>query len=117
MRISDWSSDVCSSDLLGVGAVGAVRQSRQLVAWPHAWPSARVGGASRLGRGRVARGGSGIGRNRGAHRSWRGTRLAAEIGRASCWDRVCQYVSIAGVPVSLKNKKEYSYYNYIDRYN
>src|SRR3546814_11694393 len=30
---------------------------------------------------------------------------AAEIGRASCRERVCQYVSIAVVAVSLKNKK------------
>src|SRR3546814_12245204 len=29
-----------------------------------------------------------------------------EIGRASCRERVCQYVSISGVVVSLKKKKE-----------
>src|SRR3546814_11342317 len=30
---------------------------------------------------------------------------AEEIGRASCRERVCQYVSISVVAVSLKNKK------------
>src|SRR3546814_21192122 len=31
-----------------------------------------------------------------------------EIGRASCRERVCQYVSISVVAVSLKNKHEYT---------
>src|SRR3546814_16503404 len=31
--------------------------------------------------------------------------LTAEIGRASCRERVCQYVSISVVAVSLKKKK------------
>src|SRR3546814_11567229 len=36
----------------------------------------------------------------------RGTRLGrGEIGRASCRERVCQYVSISVVAVSLKKKK------------
>src|SRR3546814_17715450 len=29
-----------------------------------------------------------------------------QIGRASCRERVCQYVSISGVAVSLKKKKK-----------
>src|SRR6056297_2431589 len=32
-------------------------------------------------------------------------KVAAEIGRASCRERVCQYVYISGVAVSLKKKK------------
>src|SRR3546814_14200667 len=32
--------------------------------------------------------------------------LAGEIGRASCRERVCQYVSISVVAVSLKQKKK-----------
>src|SRR3546814_12802961 len=32
--------------------------------------------------------------------------LTQEIGRASCRERVCQYVSISGVAVSLKKKKK-----------
>src|SRR3546814_4683692 len=69
MRISDWSSDVCSSDLLGAGLrhracrVGA----HQIEVAIHA----------------VVR--------------WRAKVVAAhgdrqEIGRASCRERVCQYV-------------------------
>src|SRR3546814_7662675 len=63
MRISDWSSDVCSSDLLRSRACSR--------------PAPRCGNRCR---------------SAGA-----GTRCAgrfgfAEIGRASCRERVCQYV-------------------------
>src|SRR3546814_14875328 len=34
-----------------------------------------------------------------------------QIGRASCWERVCQYVSISVVSVSLKKKKTQQNYN------
>src|SRR3546814_11346092 len=33
------------------------------------------------------------------------TAQRVQIGRASCWERVCQYVSISVVAVSLKKKK------------
>src|SRR3546814_3042220 len=74
MRISDWSSDVCSSDLAG-----------------HPAPGRRGAGAAR-------------GPGGPPHRPRRtpavpeGTGLQAadrplrEIGRASCRERVCQYV-------------------------
>src|SRR3546814_987305 len=62
MRISDWSSDVCSSDLAHV--------PRQLPA---------------IGRFREAA------RDSRRRRGLRGKR-AREIGRASCRERVCQYV-------------------------
>src|SRR3546814_20882590 len=41
-------------------------------------------------------------------RGWRRSQQLAsmEIGRASCRERVCQYVSISVVAVSLKKKKE-----------
>src|SRR3546814_9151476 len=70
MRISDWSSDVCSSDLerrLRVPAArlrhqGGPRAAARLVArCPRRGPDADFGGA-------------------------------LEIGRASCRERVCQYV-------------------------
>src|SRR3546814_16827927 len=32
--------------------------------------------------------------------------MPGEIGRASCRERVCQYVSLSVVAVSLKNKKQ-----------
>src|SRR3546814_6984560 len=64
MRISDWSSDVCSSDLsdrrkaAGLGGLSPARRN------------ARVDRKERLGKHR---------RN-------------PQIGRASCRERVCQYV-------------------------
>src|SRR3546814_7309532 len=76
MRISDWSSDVCSSDL------GAVL-------WPigHGQDDPIGGplaGADRRRRARLER----------QRRVQPGGRLLrqGEIGRASCRERVCQYV-------------------------
>src|SRR3546814_16318543 len=96
MRISDWSSDVCSSDLRGRRAAFRPRRasfvrfrsfssSEQLPPRPveHdflAAPAARVD---------------------------------AEIGRASCRDRVCQYVSISVVAVSYKTNNETTPTTYI----
>src|SRR3546814_1820181 len=63
MRISDWSSDVCSSDLL------ARRQRHPVVGDAKSVPPAE------------------------AHRHQPLRRLGdPEIGRASCRERVCQYV-------------------------
>src|SRR3546814_6293184 len=70
MRISDWSSDVCSSDLAHV----------------FTFSSGEKGNAPCFDCSQVAR--------------------AFKIGRASCRDRVCQYVSISVVAVSLQNKKK-----------
>src|SRR3546814_10617899 len=70
MRISDWSSDVCSSDLLH-------RHAR----------FARAGGVERIER--RARGHRAVVGQPGAVRDQRD---GAEIGRASCRERVCQYV-------------------------
>src|SRR3546814_3507526 len=68
MRISDWSSDVCSSDLAVLrnvnGAVAAVIHACD--------PRDR----------RVV----------GDQQHLRDISVAAEIGRASCRERVCQYV-------------------------
>src|SRR3546814_16897868 len=110
MRISDWSSDVCSSDLIGRRSaqrcaatadayVRTLADARQVgllhgaqVAVLHAHGDA-VGGASLdpvLDR---------VARDRAADRAGRGgdvlVALAAaglELGRASCGARVCQYV-------------------------
>src|SRR3546814_6414150 len=73
MRISDWSSDVCSSDL------GAHRsEDRRLVGI--AWTRQRRGSRRRS--------------LEPAHRPARGRQLGVgdEIGRASCRERVCKYV-------------------------
>src|SRR3546814_8906804 len=87
MRISDWSSDVCSSDLPGPG----VRRAQ----------GARANGWRQCGFGAV-----------GARRApcthsvryaipVRGTGGAAKIGGASFMDRVWQYVLISVVDVTL----------------
>src|SRR3546814_17969316 len=112
MRISDWSSDVCSSDLLHE------RLAADTVALDD-WPLCRVllmndqsypwlilvprrpdlkeihaldGGARPQLTDEICR----------AFRALQ-TRFA-QIGRASCRERVCQYGAIAVVAVSLKKK-------------
>src|SRR3546814_13518602 len=84
MRISDWSSDVCSSDL----------QSQKLahyVVLPDGQVFFIVCG--------LAVAGSMLPLH--LHLIYQ----ISQIGRASCRERVCQYVSISVVAVSLKNKK------------
>src|SRR3546814_3888331 len=75
MRISDWSSDVCSSDLPRTLAMN--QGSRVLLEQLGAWPahSASIETVHVSQRGRLGR-----------------TLIRSEIGRASCRERVCQYV-------------------------
>src|SRR3546814_11165977 len=95
MRISDWSSDVCSSDLdRGVTYARKLPDGSTLVAgdW---WPENYDGPPLISLEERAARG-LGL---------WVGDTLTInEIGRASCRERVCQYVSISVVAVSLQTK-------------
>src|SRR3546814_17860440 len=95
MRISDWSSDVCSPDL----------------DLDHRLPriSVEPGGRPRLWRGRHP-----LSRARRRRLSpvphlhagiAPAGRSLRQIGRASCRERVCQYVEISWVAVPLK--KEY----------
>src|SRR3546814_2558022 len=83
MRISDWSSDVCSSDLRAAriacapsrpGETGPVikRGPAPKAQPPRKRSGTRTGGIETLERGAAA--------------------PADEIGRASCRGRVCQYV-------------------------
>src|SRR3546814_8405448 len=73
MRISDWSSDVCSSDLQVEG--GAADRSLPLLPRPDdLWHAGRRGRHDR----RTGGGGP--------------QRPSRQIGSASCRERVCQYV-------------------------
>src|SRR3546814_15587647 len=101
MRISDWSSDVCSSDLVhSAYVVGVPDKERGNLLVAAVVPRE---GASldfdmiegemrrRLSRYKVPRAYVELARE-------------DEIGRASCRERVGQYVSISVVAVSLKKK-------------
>src|SRR3546814_7014999 len=74
MRISDWSSDVCSSDLAeAMGRALGNRHRRH----PLGALQCRAAGRDEAGGQRGRAGGNGV---------------ALQIGRATCRDRVCQYV-------------------------
>src|SRR3546814_17651326 len=88
MRISDWSSDVCSSDLRPMGRSAAAPVPAPLVR-----NRRRAHQSRRARRGPIS-----------DPRQAQVPRVAAEIGRASCRERVCQYVSISVVAVSLKKQ-------------
>src|SRR3546814_20042613 len=104
MRISDWSSDVCSSDLLRcqelrlhcVGKDG--RSSRVTPSDDHyiCGPEDRADAEHRQH--------AGLEPEHGEYRTHR-ERQRRQIGRASCRERVWQYVSISVVEVPFKKKK------------
>src|SRR3546814_12750086 len=113
MRISDWSSDVCSSDLgaehRGQYIVEIMRDTaRELADRLHlrrlrdlaleARFLARILEAEQHRR--LAQ----PAHSDDAHR-YRIAALPRETGRASCRERVCQYVSITVVAVSYKQKE------------
>src|SRR3546814_3335935 len=81
MRISDWSSDVCSSDLCNCGPDERQRPRRRRRT---RWPAVGYGYADA----------EGLDAGRQKLHSGQGQlhQLRAEIGRASCRERVCQYV-------------------------
>src|SRR3546814_20055939 len=85
MRISDWSSDVCSSDLADMLFIATDTDGLYTghpTRDPDARPLPRVEAITPEVMAMTAGG--------------------AEVGRASCRDRVGQYVSISVVAVSLK---------------
>src|SRR3546814_1545194 len=92
-RISDWSSDVCSSDLIDVQAGERLPEAGQQFA-----PARRL-------RGEIQHPSK-----NNPHPQRRARKPSAspdfgsppEIGRASCRERVCQYVEISVVAVLLK---------------
>src|SRR3546814_11312804 len=105
MRISDWSSDVCSSDLptsvgglyinggWGTGGFKAVPAGgwclAHVMATGQSHPLASAFGLERFESGAMIDEASASGK----------------IGRASCRERVCQYELFSVVGVSLKKKK------------
>src|SRR3546814_14178631 len=108
MRISDWSSDVCSSDLFGHIARDEHREHRQhLLEQPGVEPALR--------RGMARDGAANVLRSEDLapylvalpdRRRLRSQHRIEHIGRASCRERVCQYVSISAVAVSFKTKNK-----------
>src|SRR3546814_15833043 len=124
MRISDWSSDVCSSDLVGIGAAFGLLARRVIehdVVRIDEPDDLEPGLATRLVAPRIVENGA----RRTARDGYVGLvavprqpdfpAVAAviveaeclhriQIGRASGRERVCTYVYISVVAVSLKKK-------------
>src|SRR3546814_14476517 len=108
MRISDWSSDVCSSDLVWDWKQHSgdtiERQMRRLGTsgdWSRSVFTMDPMPAAAVIEAFVRLHEEGL--------VYRGQRLVnwdPEIGRASCRERVCQYVSFSVVAVALKKKKQ-----------
>src|SRR3546814_15689089 len=100
MRISDWSSDVCSSDLMTLADArachpGLVAMERDEAADRH-WLERMGQDCIRYTPHVMLAPPDGIGLD-----------ITGEIGRASGRERVCQYVSVSVVAVSSqKNKKQ-----------
>src|SRR3546814_17196307 len=85
MRISDWSSDVCSSDLATHVNPDTAEVDEDVVGTLHrVWGHNKCVVYARVVEGGEIRPGD------------------AEIGRASCRERVCQYVSISVVAVYIQ---------------
>src|SRR3546814_19090479 len=95
MRISDWSSDVCSSDLskvdhliIGGGMANTFLAARGVDVGKSLCEHDLVDTANAIFEAADAA----------------GCTIHLQIGRASCRERVCPYVLISVVAVSLKNK-------------
>src|SRR3546814_11241229 len=113
MRISDWSSDVCSSDLVSKYAdhLPLYRQAqiyaRQGVSLDRSTLADWVGRAAFLLRPVHAR----LLETLKASGKLFADETPPRFGRASGRERVCQFVSIPVVPVSLKQKQLHTSYS------
>src|SRR3546814_12516595 len=111
MRISDWSSDVFSSDLIDIlvnnaGLTKADTFDNTDAVFLRRMLDVNIVGSflgMKATRDAMRDNGGGVVIN-----------IASEIGRASCRERVCQYVSISVVAVSLKKNKSLNITIYID---
>src|SRR3546814_20417418 len=106
MRISDWSSDVCSSDLHRAGIVAP--DFAMHFGWPIGCEPSIAVGDHRAPR----RTGAGAGHFEADLEDSARRQPKSKIGRASCRERVCQYVEISGVAVSLKKKTTETHNSY-----
>src|SRR3546814_2084479 len=84
MRISDWSSDVCSSDLAAQATYRQGKLGRLF--------RGRYGRDHRSAEARRTAADGGAGVHAPAGRRAGDSGKGVEIGRASCRERVCQYV-------------------------
>src|SRR3546814_19572672 len=90
MRISDWSSDVCSSDLSPLYAATETQIARILGRFGGKWIDFPAGAS------------------REEIDSAHGKAAAQEIGRATCRERGCRDVQILEGGVALKEQIGYS---------
>src|SRR3546814_12067224 len=104
MRISDWSSDVCSSDLVAASAVGSGVEHLDLPELDNG-PLAGSDHARHQGVGSRLDAAVATDPRGGVRLAHDRDREALEIGRASWRERVCQYVEITVVAVSIKKQK------------
>src|SRR3546814_1539710 len=91
MRISDWSSDVCSSDLGIVLADDPKGVRRKGLLRTHAQPARAAHGIPQQQRVRDCYGAE-LARPRRVACALRNQGPEGQIGSASCRERVCQYV-------------------------
>src|SRR3546814_12681052 len=116
MRMSDWSSDVCSSDLPAADCPTGFTNAGVIANLRNCSITGRINNDLNIPKragtiyslvGRVDVG-TAVGGD-GAAVGGQGVTLSVdpgvELGRATCRERVCQDVSISVVAVSFKNKK------------
>src|SRR3546814_11888864 len=114
MRISDWSSDVCSSDLEQSCRVGCPKRQRKAIGMMEVGLPGRMTkrpialrSFDLLDHRRQRELRSRVGENTRFDTHCVAARRALDlhkIGRASCRERVCQHVWISVCAVSLKKK-------------
>src|SRR3546814_14172267 len=105
MRISDWSSDVCSSDLIGAQRVGALDLDRaEPIAAPHALPYPDIERDQHPALGRRDPRGGAIGDAPARHGWGACLGAAGEVGRPSCRESVCMYAYISVSSGSLTHQ-------------
>src|SRR3546814_12805737 len=102
VRISDWSSDVCSSDLVDADADDALLGNSSVPGQRHRSHDQQPKPTDDAAASEIDISGY----KPTDPMRWD---LREQIGRASCRERVCQYVSISVVAVSLKQNKDQLY--------